>query len=404
MRILHVSPSLPVDVCTQAVSLSNNGWLAHLYTSTAINGKDLKGWLLNRWLGRREVQIRGDELRAIYTSDVHQRLRLLAGRSPTESMDERFKRVDYAASRQVSGELDAVLCREDAARHTFEQARDCDLIRIYDLPIAHFGFTRDLMEKEVEYFPELEHSICITDEFAADRISNKERELSLANHILCPSQFVKRSLLAGGYGGKSVQVLPFACERGWLEGSSEKRTNVVLGVGQISVRKGVHRLLRVWKQMGAYRSHTLRLIGDMRLPKNYLKQFKGLYEHVPSLPRNELIRQYAMARMLVLNSMSEGMAIVIPEALSLGTPVIASRNSGAEEMITDNEEGILVEYGDDENLAKSLERLLMSEDLLGHMSEKAKARARSRTWGAYSREFIQWIDSVVPESPVASVL
>ncbi|GMQ81802.1 MAG: hypothetical protein BMS9Abin05_1238 [Rhodothermia bacterium] len=402
MRILHVSPSLPVDVCTQAVSLSNHGWLDHLYTSAATNGKDSKGWLLNRWLGRREVQIRGDELRAIYTSDVHQRLRLLAGKSRTESMDERFKRVDYAASRQVNDGLDAVLCREDAARHTFEQARDYGIIRIYDLPTAHFEFTQDLMKKEVECFPELERSISIADDYAVDRISNKERELSFANHILCPSQFVRRSLVAGGYGGKSIQVLPFACDRGWLRESSEKRTNVVLGVGQISVRKGVHRLLKVWKQMGAYRTHTLRLVGDMRLPRAYLKQFKGIYEHVPSLPRKDLIRQYATAKMLVLNSMSEGMAIVIPEALSVGTPVLASCNSGAEEMVTDHEEGLLVDYGDDEALARSLELLLTSPELLRHMGDKAKIRARTRTWSFYSREFIEWIDSVVTKMSISN--
>jgi glycosyltransferase involved in cell wall biosynthesis len=95
------------------------------------------------------------------------------------------------------------------------------------------------------------------------------------------------------------------------------------------------------------------------------------------------------------------MSMVIPEALSAGTPVIASRNSGAEEIIADNEEGILVEYGDDESLAVSIDRLLTSSELRKHMSEKAKKKARSRTWRSYSREFIEWIDSIVAESPGA---
>ena len=401
MRILQVSPSLPVDIRTQAVSLSDHGWLTHLYTSTASNGSDLKGRLFKPWFGRREVRIRSDELRGIFASDVHQRLRLLAGKSPIESADGRFRSVDLAASRQVDDALDAVLCREDAALHTFERARECGVLRVYDLPTAHFGFTQELMRKEVECFPELESTISIRDEYAAHRISNKERELNLANHILCPSQFVKRSLLSRGYDDKNIHVLPFACEPSWLEESFERRTNVVLGVGQISVRKGVHRLLRVWKQLGAYRTHTLRLVGDMRLPKEFLSQFKGMYVHVPSLQRNELIRQYATAKLFISNSMSEGMAIVIPEALSVGTPVIASRNSGAEEIVTDDEDGILVEYGDDEGLAKSLERLLSSPNILGRMSENAKAKARSRTWGGYSREFVDWIGSVVMETPAA---
>lgn len=398
MRILHVSPALPVDVCTQAVSLSDSGRLAHLYTSTASNGSDAIGRHLNRWMGRREVHVRSGELRAIVTSDILHRLLLLAGKSPTASADEQFRRVDFAASRQVSDDLDAVLCREDAAFHTFARARECGVLRVYDLPIAHFAFTQKLMKKEVECFPELESNISIADEYSEHRIFRKKEELRLAEHILCPSQFVKRSLVAGGYGEKKIQVLPFACDPSWLAKSSVRRENIVLGVGQISVRKGVHRLLRVWKEMGAYRTHTLRLVGDMRLPDDYLVQYKGLYEHMTSLPRNQLVRQYAIASVFISNAMSEGMSMVIPEALSTGTPIIASRNSGAEEIIVDNEEGMLVEYGDDESLAVSIDRLLSSPELREHMSEKAKEKARSRTWRSYSREFIEWIDSIVAKS------
>ena len=64
--------------------------------------------------------------------------------------------------------------------------------------------------------------------------------------------------------------------------------------------------------MGAHRTHTLKLIGDMRLPDSYLAQFRGLYQHVPSLPRASLVREYAAASVFVSNSMSEGMSIVIP--------------------------------------------------------------------------------------------
>ena len=137
----------------------------------------------------------------------------------------------------------------------------------------------------------------------------------------------------------------------------------------------------------------------MRLPSSYLAGFKGLYEHVNSMPRKDLVEQYATAKVFVANAMSEGMAIVIPEALSAGTPVIASRNSGAEEIVTDNEEGLLVDYGDDEALAESIDRLLTSPDLLRHMSERAKEKARSRTWDDYSLEFTKWIESIVSEVP-----
>lgn len=402
MRVLQVSPALPVDVCHQAVSLSHRGWLEYLFTSTASNGRDLKGRFLNHWLGRREVRIKSNELRAIVASDVRQKLRLLTGRSQVESADERFSSVDIAASRHVDDELDAVICREDAALRTFQRACERKVLRIYDLPTAHYELTRRLMSDEIECFPELEADLAPSIEYAENRILHKDRELDLADWILCPSHFVKRSLLSGGYSEKSIHVLPFACEPRWLECSSRKRGNVVLAVGQISVRKGVHRLLKVWKEIGAYRTHTLRLIGDMRLPSEYISKYKGCYEHMHPLPRKELIHQYAAAKMFVSNPMSEGMSIVITEALSAGTPVVASRNSGAEEIITDNEEGVLVEYGDDDALAESIERLLMSPNLLSTMSEKAKDKARVHTWDGYSQKFIEWLEAVVTKARLSS--
>lgn len=394
MRILQVSPSLPVDVCAQAVSLSEHGRLARLYTSTASNGRDVTGRLLGRWMSRRKVRIRGGELRGMISSDVHQRLRRLTGGSAIECADERFRQVDLAASRHVSHRLGAVLCREDAAELTFENARKCDVVRIYDLPIAHYAYTQRLMSEEAEHYPELEASFSLAEEYAERRTTRKDRELRLADHILCPSRFVKRSLIAAGCGEERVRVLPFACEADWPGASDAARERIVLAVGQISVRKGAHRLLKVWKDMGAYRTHTLRLIGDMRLPESYLARFRGLYEHVPSLSRARLVREYAAASVFVSNSMSEGLSIVIPEAVSVGTPIVASLNTGADEIISDGEEGLLVEYGDDDALADRIDRLLSSDTLRAAMEAKARERARRRTWWHYSREFIDWIDSV----------
>ena len=395
--MLQVSPVLPVDVCAQAAALSEKGWLTRLFTSTAYAASAESPGLMNRWMGRRKVGVKPGELHPVYLADISERLRLLAGMSPVEAADCRFGRVDSVASRYVNESLDAVLCREDAAAHTFSRAGEHGVTRILDLPIAHFEFTRQLMAREVEMFPDLERSIFMSEEYSARRSSGKEKVLRSADQILCPSRFVKQTLVAAGVASDKIHVHPFACDPGWLDKSTMGPANVVLSVGQLSARKGVHRLLEVWKRLGAYRTHTLRLIGDMRLPDSYLRQFKGLYEHVGKLPRKELISEYAAAKFFVANAMSEGMALVIPEAISAGTPVIASRNSGAEEIITHNEEGLLVDYGDDEALAVSIDRLLGSPDLLAQMRTKAAVKARSRTWGDYSLGFIKWLDSLLAE-------
>lgn len=346
-------------------------------------------------MDRREVHIERDRLKSIYSSDIRQRITRLCGGSSVVSADERFERVDQAASRRVGAHLDAVLCREDAAEHTFGRAAECGVMRLYDLPIAHFELSRQLLRAELEAFPELETAIAMDDEYGAERLARKSRELELAEHVLCPSDFVRRSLLAAGCDGDKIRVIPFGCAVDRGPAAFAKRENVVLSVGQISVRKGSHRLLEVWARLGAHRTHTLRFIGEMRLPKQYLRKFHGVFEHVAPMPREALVREYASAKFCVFNSMSEGMAIVIAEALSAGTPVIASRNSGAEEIVAGNEEGVLVDYGDDEALAHAIASLLESPQRLTRMSGHASARARSRTWQTYSIEFADWLESIV---------
>ena len=398
MRILHVSPTLPTDVCRQAGALAKHGWLWKLYTSTAVNSRGATGRLLNRWMDRRKIAISGSRLRTVVMSDIQEKLHLLAGKCPVEATDVRFRSVDRAASRRVNSETDAVYCREDAACYTFQRAGEEGATRIYDLPTAHFTVTRDLIRAELEFYPELADTFAVSQEYSPPRLARKESELRSADHIICPSQFVKRSLTAAGVNEDSIHVLPFACNPTWLPQTPGIRENTVLYVGQISARKGVHRLLRVWKRLGAHRSHQLKLIGDMRLPSTYLSEFRGLYEHVPTLPRARLISQYTAAKMFVANCMSEGMAIVIPEALSAGTPVVASRNSGAEEIITEGDDGILVAYGDDEALGTAIDSLLGSPERLAYMSERAAAKARHRTWDSYDQHFLQCMQSILSEA------
>ena len=398
MRVLYVSPTLPTDVCRQAAALAKRGWLWQLYTSTAVNGGGVAGRLLNRWMDRRRISVSDGRLRSVVWSDFQEKCHLLAGKSPVEATDARFRSVDRAASRKVNGAVDAVYCREDAACHTFRRAAEEGIVCIYDLPIAHYAFTRDLIRAEVESFPELADTFSISQEYAPSRLARKEGELGSADHIICPSQFVKRSLMAAGVTGDNVHVVPFACNPAWLPETPGARENTVLCVGQVSTRKGVHRLLRVWKRLGAHRSHRLKLIGDMRLPSAYLAEYRGLYEHVPALPRAKLIHQYAAAKLLVANSMSEGMAVVIPEALSTGTPVLASRNSGAEEIITEGDDGLLVAYGDDEALGTAIDSLLASPERLAYMSDRAAAKARDRTWDGYERRFLSCMQSILGEA------
>ena len=78
---------------------------------------------------------------------------------------------------------------------------------------------------------------------------------------------------------------------------------------------------------------------------------------------------YHAADLLVLPSHSEGSPLVVMEALSCGTPVLATRVGGLPELIEPGRSGELVHPMQPERLAEKLGELLESPDALENMRE-----------------------------------
>ncbi len=79
---------------------------------------------------------------------------------------------------------------------------------------------------------------------------------------------------------------------------------------------------------------------------------------------------------MVLPSIEEGLALVQAQALACGCPVIASTNTGGEDLFTDGVEGFIVPIRDADAITRGLELLAGDADLQARMSEAALQRVR----------------------------
>jgi glycosyltransferase involved in cell wall biosynthesis len=82
---------------------------------------------------------------------------------------------------------------------------------------------------------------------------------------------------------------------------------------------------------------------------------------------------YCRARMVVMPSMiPESFGLVGIEAMACGRPVIAFDSGGISDWLMDGETGLLVERGNIEKLADSIELMFVDDGLVGSMGERAR--------------------------------
>ncbi|HHE07931.1 MAG TPA: glycosyltransferase, partial [Chlorobaculum parvum] len=86
----------------------------------------------------------------------------------------------------------------------------------------------------------------------------------------------------------------------------------------------------------------------------------------------------AASDMFAVTSTNEGLPNALLEAMYLGNAPISTRAGGADEAIDDGENGVMLDYGDEEALARALQRLAESPKLRARYAAKAKARIIER--------------------------
>lgn len=149
-------------------------------------------------------------------------------------------------------------------------------------------------------------------------------------------------------------------------GMDTSKTNFLF-VGNIIRNKGVIELVQAFKkiQANAPNQAALYLVGSTK-DANFTSEVKELAKGVADIhfiepmPQQELAKYFGAADVFVLPSYIEGLGLVALEAMSCGTPVIASDVGGLHYMLAEGA-GELVPPKDDILLSMAMERALHGE-------------------------------------------
>jgi glycosyltransferase involved in cell wall biosynthesis len=168
----------------------------------------------------------------------------------------------------------------------------------------------------------------------------------------------------------------------------------ILFVGRLVERKGVTHLIEALRQLPPAVPAEVTIVGDgpERSRLEAQAASAGLARRVRFAGRvsdDDLRDAYAAAHVLVLPAVAdargdtEGLGVVLLEAMSFGVPVVASAIAGITDIIDDGRTGLLVPPGDPAALAAALRRLAEELGLAARLGDAGRRHVATHfTWDA----------------------
>lgn len=175
------------------------------------------------------------------------------------------------------------------------------------------------------------------------------------------------------------------------------KDKMVLFVGRLDKIKGVEYLIDAMENIDA----RLLIVGDGILREElekHAKHYGDKIQFLGAIKHSELPRIYADADVFVApsitleNGATEGFGLVLIEAMASGTPVIGTGTGGMKDIISDGENGYLIEEKNSHMIADKVNLLLGNPYLCEKIKKNAKETASRYDWKNIGNEYIFLIE------------
>jgi glycosyltransferase involved in cell wall biosynthesis len=254
--------------------------------------------------------------------------------------------------------IDVVVGLATGALSVGEQAHRRGSRFVLDRACPHVDFQQQLVKEENEK---------VGAPFEAEPSWFRERQIAeyeTADAILVPSRYTAQTFPA--YLQPKLVLAPLL-GRAKAAGAIQLERNTPFTVGVLGgnpVRKGYLYLLKAWQRLALPNAKLL-----IRSSSDF-SMFPVLAELLKQNPSVEIIEYvpdisefYRRCDLFVLPSMDDGFGMALFEAMANGVPTISTRNCGASELLTDGQDGLIIDAGSEDQLAEAIERLYDDEPL-----------------------------------------
>ncbi len=293
--------------------------------------------------------------------------------------------------------LRAVYAYEDGAESVFTAARSLGLSTFYELPIVYWETLVKLLTEEAERWPAWRPTFGGIQDSPELR-ARKQREIELADTVICPSRFVLDSIPPELRAGRRCVLAPYGgpvmAPDVRMERNPRGARLRVLFAGALSQRKGLADVFAAWRMLK--RSDIeLVVLGRLLAPLEfYTRQCPGFIYEAPR-PHADVLALMQTCDVFLFPSIAEGRALVQQEAMACGLPLIATPNAGGDDLIVEGTTGFLVPIRQPEAVARRLDWCADHREGVREMGDQARLHAAAFSWEAF-RKSIAAITSDVP--------
>ncbi|MDZ7850718.1 MAG: glycosyltransferase family 4 protein [Halodesulfurarchaeum sp.] len=138
------------------------------------------------------------------------------------------------------------------------------------------------------------------------------------------------------------------------------------------------------------------IAGDGPERDNLKKEFAGRALFLGAVPYEQVPALYHQFDVFVLPSYTEGLPRVVLEAQAAGKAVVATRVGGIPEIVSDGETGRLIDPGQPENLAETLDHLASNEAKRRHLGDNGRAAIEDEfTWEKLYDRYERYLDRIL---------
>jgi glycosyltransferase involved in cell wall biosynthesis len=157
---------------------------------------------------------------------------------------------------------------------------------------------------------------------------------------------------------------------------------VILYVGLIERRKGIHLLVRIHQLVKKKHPNAVLLLVGRARYEEYLNQIRGEIDESVKIagwvPNDELGLYFSACDVYATASLWEGFNLPLAEAQACGKPVVAFDVGAHREIVEDGETGFLVRPGDVDGFASKVTALLSNEGMRHEMGSRGRMTVQQK--------------------------